>query len=119
MKKIKPDRVGVSTGVRIFKGTALARMVKMQGALKDNPNLRGCLRNNTDFLFPVFYFSEKLGRDAEDYLNGLIGGDPRFFFAKSKDLKQNYNYNRNLPLVRAIRKGARGAYWDILRKMAG
>ncbi len=118
MKRIRPDRVGVSTGVRIFNGTELAGMVKAQGPLEDNPNLKGRLNDNPDFLYPAFYFSENLGEDAEDYIHGLIGGDSRFFFAKSKDVKQNYNYNRNLPLVRAIKRGARGAYWDILRKMA-
>jgi radical SAM superfamily enzyme YgiQ (UPF0313 family) len=118
MKKIKPHRVGVSMGVRIVPGTELAQMVLTQGSQDENPNLRGCTKDNPDFLFPVFYFSEKLGPEGESYLNDLIGDDPRFFFAKSDDVKQTYNYNRNLPLVRAIRRGQRGAYWDILRKMA-
>ena len=30
---------------------------------------------------------------------------------------ENYNYNDNQPLVEAIRRGARGAYWDILRQL--
>ncbi len=30
---------------------------------------------------------------------------------------ENYNYNDNLPLIEAIGKGARGAYWDILSRM--
>ena len=29
----------------------------------------------------------------------------------------NYNYNENLLLTQAIQKGARGAYWDILRQL--
>jgi radical SAM superfamily enzyme YgiQ (UPF0313 family) len=118
MKKLRPHRVGVSMGVRIIPGTELARMVHQEGPLDKNPNLRGQVQDNPEFLYPIFYLSEDLGRDPEGYLKNLISDDPRFFFAKSDDLKQNYNYNRNLPLVRAIRKGARGAYWDILRQMA-
>ena len=30
----------------------------------------------------------------------------------------NYNYNDNTTLVNAIRGGYRGAYWDIMRRMA-
>ncbi len=118
IKKLRPHRVGVSMGLRILPGTELAEIVRLQGPLDKNPNLRGIVRDNPEFLYPIFYLSEKLGRDAEGYLKKLINDDPCFFFAKSDDLKQNYNYNRNLPLVRAIRKGARGAYWDILRQMA-
>ena len=31
--------------------------------------------------------------------------------SKDKDLT-GYNYNENLPLIEAIQKRARGAYWD-------
>ena len=41
----------------------------------------------------------------------LIGEDQRFF------LPGDYNYNDNKRLTTAIAEGARGAYWDILRKM--
>jgi hypothetical protein len=54
----------------------------------------------------------------------LIGDDERFFEpALETDLERsdagpdNYNYNQNLPLIEAIGKGARGAYWDILRQL--
>ena len=29
----------------------------------------------------------------------------------------NYNHNENLALTQALRNGARGAYWDILRQL--
>ena len=53
----------------------------------------------------------------------MIRGDKRFFTsAKSdepepRDEPAGYNYNENQPLVEAIRNGARGAYWDILRQL--
>jgi hypothetical protein len=31
----------------------------------------------------------------------------------------DHNYNDNTELVEAIRQGARGAYWDILRQLRG
>ncbi len=47
----------------------------------------------------------------------LIGEDERFFKPMSEQSAANYNYNENQPLSEAIRKGARGAYWDILRRL--
>jgi hypothetical protein len=54
----------------------------------------------------------------------LIAGDQRFFEPAVEVDPQNdggdaanYNYNENLPLTQAIQQGARGAYWDILRKL--
>lgn len=115
MKRLKPDRVGVSFGVRIFPGTRLAGMVTAAGPLEANPNLQGRAAGNPEFLFPIFYVARSLGRDPELFLHRLIGDDPRFFFASREVPERNYNYNDNRVLVRAIKKGARGAYWDILR----
>jgi len=55
----------------------------------------------------------------------LIGGDQRFFEPALDAVGQtdedgdagNYNYNENLLLEEAIAAGARGAYWDILRRL--
>jgi radical SAM superfamily enzyme YgiQ (UPF0313 family) len=118
MKRRPPDRVGVSFGVRVFPGTALAGMIARSGPREENPNLAGRVRNNPDLLFPVFYVAESLGRNPEVYLHRLIGDDPRFFFASREIPERNYNYNDNRVLVQAIRRGARGAYWDILRAEA-
>ena len=46
MKRISPDRVGISQGVRVYPGTRLAAMVIAAGPLESNPNLRGPLRDN-------------------------------------------------------------------------
>jgi radical SAM superfamily enzyme YgiQ (UPF0313 family) len=117
MKRIRPDRVGVSFGVRMFPGTALAKAVMKAGAFAENPCLHGSLKNNPRLLKPVFYVSDKLGPDPETYLKKLIDDDPIFLFASRKELDRNYNYNNNPQLCEAIRKGERGAYWDILRKL--
>ncbi len=51
------------------------------------------------------------------------GADQRFFEPAVETVNggdaANYNYNENLLLEQAIRKGARGAYWDILRRLRG
>jgi radical SAM superfamily enzyme YgiQ (UPF0313 family) len=119
MKRIRPDQVGVSFGVRIFPGTALGEAVEKRGPLVENPCLHGSLKNNPRLLKPVFYVSEKLGPEPETYLKKLIDDDPIFLFASKRDLDRNYNYNNNPPLCEAIRKGERGAYWDILRRRSG
>jgi hypothetical protein len=119
MKSLRPDRVGVSFGVRIFPETPLARLVQEQGPLEQNPALHGHTNNNHEFLFPLFYISPHLGPNPEAHLKDLIGKDPRFFFASRQDLGPDYNYNNNRPLCAAIRDGARGAYWDILRRIQG
>ncbi|MFO8058014.1 MAG: radical SAM protein [bacterium] len=117
VKRIGPDCTGVSFGVRLFPGTRLEKQLKKKGPLQENPALHGKTRNNPGLLKPVFYVSEKLGPDPEGYLQKTIGGDRSFFFASRKDVKTNYNYNDNRPLQRAVKKGARGAYWNILRQM--
>ena len=115
LKKWRPDRVGVSFGVRVFPGTPLAGTIRQAGASSENPHLHGRVKNNPDFLFPLFYVEAGLGAGAERLVHELIGDDPRFLFASRVVPERNYNYNDNRVLVRAIRRGARGAYWDILR----
>lgn len=117
MKKLSPDRVGSSLGVRIFPQTKLAALVKGQGPLKQNPNLKGKVRGNDNFFAPTFYLSSRLGPDAPEYLSQLIGGDERFFFASPDQAEKNYNYNDNTVLISAIKSGYRGAFWDILRRI--
>jgi hypothetical protein len=58
-----------------------------------------------------------VGPGINAYIGELIGGDERFFFASPDEVSQNYNYNENSVLVEAIKKGYRGAFWDILRKI--
>lgn len=118
IKRISPPRAGVSLGVRIYAGTALGEQVRREGDMEQNPNLRGSVENNDEFRAPVFYLSSALGGDAPEYVAGLVGGDQRFFFPTAEAGTEAYNYSDNQRLVEAIRRGYRGAYWDILRRLA-
>ncbi len=116
MKKIGPDCVGVSLGVRLYANTPLARFVQKQGVLADNRHLRGQLADNEHMAWPVYYLEAGLGEDIAAFVRELIGGDERFFFGWPEAGQTNYNYDDNAELMEAIQKGARGAYWDILRQ---
>ena len=118
MRETEPDRVGVMVGVRIYAGTELGNMVLKEDPMEENRNLQGKVKENTGFFEPVFYLSSELGENVYSYISELIGGDERFFFATRDDEKRGYNYNQNQVLVEAIKKGYRGAYWDILRRLS-
>jgi hypothetical protein len=72
-------------------------------------------------LAPVFYISPAVKEDLIGWVQELVGGDARFFLPADTATHQNYNYNYNANniLVEAIARGARGAYWDILRRLRG
>ena len=118
MREIGPGRVGLSVGVRIYPHTRLATIVRTQGPIESNPNLHGTIVNNPDFLKPIFYIDEQAGPDLHRYITRLVAGEKMFFHADPSQIDGNYNYNNNSVLAQAIRNGARGAYWDILRKLA-
>ena len=118
MKEISPDRVGVSLGVRVYQGTRLGSFVREAGPMAENPNLCGTVKENADFLAPVFYLSAELGEGAAQHMAELVGGDERFFFPTPEAGTEAYNYSDNDRLVEAIKKGYRGAYWDILRRLS-
>ncbi|MCK7490741.1 MAG: hypothetical protein MZW92_02365 [Comamonadaceae bacterium] len=79
--------------------------------------MRGDRVDNDDLVRPVFYLSPSLGPDPAALVRDTVGDDPRFFLPAGPDAGRDYNYNDNDVLERAIREGARGAYWDILRRM--
>lgn len=118
MRETEPDRAGVMVGVRIYAGTELGNMVLKEGQMEKNRNLQGKVRGNNDFFEPVFYVSQRLGEDVFSYISELIGDDERFFFTTRDGQGKGYNYNQNQVLVEAIKKGYRGAYWDILRRLS-
>ncbi len=115
MKRLSPSRVGVALGVRLYPGTALEAMLREQGALSRNPNIRGAA--DETMLTPVFYLEASLGDDVSEYISGLIAGDERFLFMSGAVDDRNYNYNDNAVLKDAISGGYRGAFWDILRRL--
>ena len=98
MKRARPDRVGVSVGVRVYPGTELARQL---GPGEDDPAA------------PRFYLEPAVAPFIFDLLDNLIAGDERFLFHDPTRPERNYNYNDNQRLVDAIAKGFRGAYWDL------
>lgn len=117
MRGLDAGRVGLSCGARVYPNTRLARMVRDRGALADNPNLHGVTRDNEQMLRPLFYVESQVGGDIHAIVRELVDGDRRFLHADPGELEGSYNYNDNSVLARAIRAGARGAYWDILRKL--
>ncbi len=117
MKQIKPSRVGISIGMRIYPGTEIAARVKAEGFNSSNPSLFGSIVDNPDFLEPVFYISNEIKGNVGSLVGTLVNGDERFFFTSPDEVKKNYNYNENIVLIDAIKKGYRGAFWDILRRL--
>jgi len=132
IKNINPDCAGAALGVRIYPGTEMAEIVSAQGlpqgtpdgAQPQNPNIRRKYEGPVDFFKPTFYISENLGQNPAQLVRDMIKGDKRFFepdleHPSKYDTSRDHNYNDNEILKNAISKGARGAYWDILRNLTG
>jgi radical SAM superfamily enzyme YgiQ (UPF0313 family) len=125
IKHINPDCAGASLGIRIYQGTQMAEMVNRQLASGENPNILRKYEGPVDLFKPTFYISKALGERPAQLVKDFIAGDQRFFEpaieAEQEESRNSdptgYNYNENLALVQAIKMGARGAYWDILRQM--
>ncbi len=115
MKEIKPSRVGISAGVRIYPGTRLAE-IALADIEQGNAHIRGSF--NPDFFAPVFYVSSAMGDELYPFIASLVKKDERFFFGGGEEVEANYNYNANDVLTEAIKRGYRGAFWDILRRLA-
>lgn len=109
MKRINPERVGVAVGVRVYPGTELAHQLKSNGRQEG-------LVGEGKGAEPLFFLEPLIAPFIFDLLDEQIGEDRRFFFFDPSRPEQNYNYNANQRLSEAIRKGYRGAYWDILRR---
>jgi radical SAM superfamily enzyme YgiQ (UPF0313 family) len=112
MKKIDPDCVGVSVGVRVYPKTPLESMVK-------SDSLKGGMSGDERGNEPVFFMEQGIAHDIFEIIDRNIGEDSRFLFFDPSKPEVNYNYNANERLAEAISKGYRGAYWDILRRYSG
>lgn len=110
VKRAEPDCVGVAVGVRVYPSTPLARWIESQ-------EVREGLVGGSDPFEPLFFLEPKVASFVFEFLDELISDDPRFFFFDPSRRERNYNYNENELLIEAIRKGHRGAYWDILRRL--
>jgi radical SAM superfamily enzyme YgiQ (UPF0313 family) len=122
IKAISPDCAGASLGIRIYPGTGMAAALEREGPLDAHPGVRRKYAGPVDFFQPTFYLSPALGPEPARLVQDLIAGDLRFFapMAEQPDAAPtDHNYNDNTELVDAICRGARGAYWDILRQRRG
>lgn len=124
-RSIGPDCVGASLGVRIYPGTDMVGRVAAEGPMETNPAIRRRYGGPIDLVQPTFYISPSLGPRPARLVRELIAGDRRFFPPMEEDsggsisASTDHNYNANQTLCEAIAAGARGAYWDILRKLSG
>jgi radical SAM superfamily enzyme YgiQ (UPF0313 family) len=121
-KHVGPDCVGASLGLRLYPGTPAAGLVPGAGVTENDSGILRKYAGRVDLLHPTFYISPALGEHPATLVRDLIAGDPRFFppaeAAPEGHAGGDHNYNANAPLTRAIASGARGAYWDILRRLA-
>ncbi len=111
MRQAAPDRAGVAVGVRIYPGTELGERAR-RGELTEG------LVGGNGAQEPLFFLEPAVASSVFEHLDQLIGDDERFLFFDPTRPDRNYNYNANERLGEAIREGYRGAYWDILRRVA-
>jgi radical SAM superfamily enzyme YgiQ (UPF0313 family) len=120
LKAIGPDCVGASLGMRLYPGTPVVAQLLAQAPLDRHPSIRKGYTGPIDLFRPTFFVSDELGTEPARLVRELIGQDRRFFppaeAAPAGHAQGDHNYNQNAPLVAAIAAGARGAYWDILRR---
>jgi radical SAM superfamily enzyme YgiQ (UPF0313 family) len=122
VKRISPDCAGAALGIRVYPGTPLAAMLPAEGAMESNPSIVRHYHGPIDLLQPTFYISHALGPHPARLVRQMIGDDHRFFPPEMENTgggagqSGDHNYNENRALIEAIDAGARGAYWDILRK---
>lgn len=109
IREAEPDRVGIAVGVRLYPGTEIASRVA--GREEGGGRVGG-----GDLSQPVFFVEPEVAPYIFSLLDDLTRGDSRFLFFDPTRPQSNYNYNANQVLVDAIASGARGAYWDILRR---
>jgi radical SAM superfamily enzyme YgiQ (UPF0313 family) len=125
IKQIGPDCAGAPLGIRIYPDTEMARIVEAEGPPETNPNIKRKYTGPVDFFKPTFYISASLGEQPAKVVRDLIAADKRFFEPMLEDspettqdnLPTDHNYNDNIQLADAIKSGARGAYWHILRNL--
>ncbi len=121
IKHINPDCAGAALGMRLYPDTLATQMLESEGTFRSGVGLRRRYDGPVELLLPTFFISPALGTHPARLVRELIGNDQRFFppveeatFVAAAD---DHNYCDNRELVHAIARGARGAYWDILRQM--
>jgi len=111
VKELDIPLAGIATGIRVYPETPLGQAIA-------NGSIKGGLYPETGRILsePLFYLSTALGSDASALINELVAGDPRFLVLSSPAEEGSYNYADDEALGELIRKGARGAYWDIISR---
>ncbi|MFC1972552.1 B12-binding domain-containing radical SAM protein [Chloroflexota bacterium] len=105
---------GISAGVRIYPGTPLGKAIA-GGAIKGRLYPETGQSNGE----PLFYLSPDIRDDVSALIEEMVAGDPRFLVLASPEEEGSYNYADDEALSRLISEGARGAYWDIIRRSTG
>src|SRR5512133_1007332 len=120
MKRIAPDCVGAGLGMRLYPDTLVTQLLQSEHARALVPGILRKYSGPLDLAQPTFYIAPALGARPAALVRELIAGDPRFFppiDASNVSTSDDHNYSDNDALSRAIRDGARGAAWGILRQM--
>ena len=117
LKQINPDCAGLGIGVRLYPNLPLTPRIAAECDLGSHPGVRRRYEGPVNLLWPTYYVSPALGERPASVVRDAVAGDKRFFEPADEAADKGYNYNDNAQLVRAIESGARGAYWDILRKL--
>jgi len=114
VREFNVSLAGISAGVRVYPNTPLGNAVA-SGAIKEGlyPD------TSEDTEQPVFYLSPSLGGSAGSLINQFVGDDTRFLMLGMPGEEGSYNYAGDELLSRLIERGARGAYWDIIRRHLG
>jgi len=110
-KELDVPLVGIAVGVRVYPHTILGNGVA-------NGSISGGLHPaaGENLHQPVFYLSPMLGNGALALIDQLVAGDPRFLVLSKPAERGSYNYADDESLCQLIEQGARGAYWDIIRR---
>jgi hypothetical protein len=103
--------VGIAVGVRVYPHTSLHEALN-NGIIMGKRHPETCESPGQ----PIFYVSSLVDDDLPATTTKLINKDKRFMLLSSPSEGSSYNYTDDRLLYELIRKGSRGAYWDILRK---
>lgn len=116
MQGVDPTCVGVAVGLRVYPDTLLAKSL-----LTGHTDPEGLVRSERkeDLCMPTFYLEPAVSGEIMAHIKRLVAGDKRYFVGGPDDTQVDYNYDDNTGLTQAIAGGAKGAYWDILRRELG
>lgn len=122
LQALEPDCVGAGLGMRLYPDTPVIDVLTRLGVFESMAGIKRHYQGPLDLIWPTFYVAPALGPAPSRLIQELIGNDARFFPPVDEHAvtpAADHNYNDNSLLRRAIEGGARGAYWDVLRRARG